>query len=269
MIKRNRPILSPGHTNAKTNSVEIWRGASRIDGAPIVCIASGLKSSTNRKTGAMVQTYILRRDVDPMVALKSGADVSICGGCIHRPGNVTGSSYSDRSCYVNVGQGPLSVWRAWNRGNVPSVALDIVPSLVAGRMVRLGTYGDPAAVPLEVWDAYTAKSKGWTGYTHQARSRKLRDVLKYCQVSADTPQDAAAARRAGIGSFRVLRDGESPQKFEAICPASAEAGRVATCETCGICRGVDGANVAIAAHGIGAPVKIDRRRPINLSTWRK
>ncbi len=252
----------------KTNSAEIWRGASRIDGAPIMCIASGLKSSANRKTGAMVQTYILRRDVDPMAALKTGADVSICGGCIHRPGRFTGSGYSDRSCYVNVGQGPLSVWRAWERGNVPAVSLDIVPGLVAGRMVRLGTYGDPAAIPLDVWDAYTASSKGWTGYTHQARNRKLRDVLKYCQVSADTPDDAAAARRAGLGSFRVLRAGENPLDFETICPASEEAGRVATCETCGICRGVDGANVAIAAHGIGAPVKIDRRRPINFSTWR-
>jgi len=255
-------------TMAKTNSAEIWRGASRIDGAPIVCIASGLKTSANRKTGAMVQSYILRRDVDPMAALKSGGDVSICGGCIHRPGSATGSGYSDRSCYVNVGQGPLSVWRAWERGNVPAVSLDAVPGLVAGRMVRLGTYGDPAAVPLAVWDSYTANSKGWTGYTHQSRNRKLRDVLKYCQVSADTPDDAAAARRAGLGSFRVLRAGERPLDFETICPASEEAGRVATCETCGICRGVDGANVAIAAHGIGAPVKIDRRRPIDFSTWR-
>ena len=253
---------------AKTNSVEIWRGASRIDGAPIMCIISGLISSLNRKTGAMIQSYITRRDLDPMAALKSGADRSICGGCIHRPGRFTGDGYSDRSCYVNVGQGPLSVWRAWNRGNVPAVSLDAVPGLVAGRMVRLGTYGDPAAVPLDVWDAYTANSKGWTGYTHQARNRKLRDVLKYCQVSADTPEDAAAARRAGLGSFRVLRAGENPLDFETICPASEEAGRVATCETCGICRGVDGANVAIAAHGIGAPVKIDRRRPIDFSTWR-
>ena len=250
----------------RTNSVEVWRGNSRIDGAPIVCICSGLKKSANAKTGNMVQSYILRADLDPMRALKSGADASICGGCIHRPATTTGSSYSGRSCYVNVGQGPLSVWRAWDRGNVPAVSLDILPDLVGGRMVRLGTYGDPAAVPLFVWDAYTRGASGWTGYTHQSRTRKLRDVLRYCQVSADSLEDATAANRAGLGSFRVLRDHERPAPFETVCPASEEAGRVATCDTCRMCDG-SGNAIAIRAHGIGAPVKLEKRRPVNFNGW--
>lgn len=247
----------------RTNSVEIWRGPSRIDGAEIVVIMSGLRGSTNGKTGDMVQTYILRVDRDPVEIVARGLDASICGGCVHRRDPKTGK----RSCYVNLGHGPLSVWRAWGRGNIPRVDLATVSELTTGRMVRLGSYGDPAAVPLEVWHAYTKNARGWTGYTHQARSPRLRDVLTYCQVSADSLGDAKAARAAGVGSFRVLRSGESPAPFEILCPASAEAGKVATCDTCGICRGAGGESVAIHAHGSGAKhytTRISVRRAISL-----
>ena len=90
---------------SKPNSVILWEGASLIDGAPIVVIASGLNASHNEKTGNMVQTYILRADVAPVAALRAGADVSICGDCPHR-GNGDGTG---RTCYVQVWQGPTSV----------------------------------------------------------------------------------------------------------------------------------------------------------------
>ena len=92
----------------------------------------------------------------------------------------------------------------------------------------------------------------WTGYTHQSGRKKLRDVLKYCQVSADSRGDALASKASGIGSFRVLAHGENALSFEMVCPASKEAGRVATCATCKACSGLDGANVVINSHGIGA-----------------
>src|SRR4249920_2581675 len=111
-----------------------------LDGAPIVAIA--LTASTNRKTGNMVQTYILRDDIAPLAALKTGDDASICGNCKHRP--ILGGA-----CYVFVGQGPTVVYKTLARGGYPQAA-DIA-ALGAGRMVRLGTYGDPAAVPVAVW----------------------------------------------------------------------------------------------------------------------
>ena len=69
----------------------LWEGASQIDGAPIVCIATGLKRKTKNKKlsdsdrKGMIQTWIMRTDIAPHVAIKSGADESVCGGCIHRP----------------------------------------------------------------------------------------------------------------------------------------------------------------------------------------
>ena len=40
----------------------IYRGASLIDGKPIVVIAT--YSNQNKKTGAMLHTYILREDIN-------------------------------------------------------------------------------------------------------------------------------------------------------------------------------------------------------------
>ena len=59
-----------------------YRGKSPIDGAPIVAIAT--LESKNGKTGDMVQTWILREDISPLMAIKTGADRSICGNCVHR-----------------------------------------------------------------------------------------------------------------------------------------------------------------------------------------
>src|SRR5271154_1354735 len=100
----------------KPNGVILYQGPSLIDGAPIVAIAIAGKSS-NRKTGNMVQTYILRSDLEPTAAIKQGLDVSICGDCRHR-GDGTGKG---RTCYVNVGQGPLGVYRAFKRGRYPKI----------------------------------------------------------------------------------------------------------------------------------------------------
>ena len=66
--------------------VVLYRGPSLLDGKPIVCIATGLRSpSGNPKTGPMVQTWIMREDVAPHTAQKSGEDSSVCGDCALRP----------------------------------------------------------------------------------------------------------------------------------------------------------------------------------------
>ena len=254
---------------ARHNTVQVYLGPSRIDGSPLVVLVTGLKvtksATVNSKTGPMVQSYILRADMAPLDALRTGADVAQCGGCIHRPQGYDGESWTMRSCYVRVDLAPTGIYKAWKRGNVPTVNLAELAALTAGRMVRLGSYGDPAAIPLEVWDAYTEQALGWTGYTHQARNPKLRDVLRYCQVSADSLDDARAARGAGVGSFRVLPLGVEPEAWEVTCPASEEAGRKTTCDSCKLCSGFEGANVAIQAHGIGArQVKPSKRRGLSL-----
>ncbi len=237
MTTKNLPVFS-------SNAVELWRGPSAIDGQPIVVLLTGLKrGSNNTKTGAMLQTFILRQDIKPHLALKTGEDVSICGGCRHRPS--TGGS-----CYVLVFQAPLQVYRAWKRGRYRRViALSDLADVAAGRSVRLGAYGDPGAVPLTVWRELTKRASGWTGYTHQWRRRANDGLMAYCMASVDTVAEYEEAKRRGWGTFRVRSSASEPTAEEIVCPASAEAGHVATCATCLMCDGVAMRNIVIVAHG--------------------
>jgi hypothetical protein len=172
----------------------IYRGPSLYDGAPIIVIANF--SKRNRKTGGVVQTYILRDAIDPRDASKGGQDVSICGTCPHR-GKVTTDPVrkiaKGRTCYVNLGQGVLITWLALQRGVYPN-AQDVASraAIGAGRVVRIGTYGDPAAVPQEIWTDLLRDAASWTAYTHSSGWRP--DIA---MQSADNYHDAVLHWKAG------------------------------------------------------------------------
>lgn len=243
------------------NTAILWEGPSRINGAPIVVLATGLQStSANEKTGDMVQTWILLQDEAPNEAVKSGADAGICGGCPQR-GSGDGS---DRTCYVVTHQAPLSVWRKYKRGGYARVE-EGRGLLVAGRFVRLGSYGDPAAVPAHVWRDLLTHAAGWTGYSHQWRAPRLRDVMEWCQASCETSADVAHAAALGFGTFRVrpLTETGALAAAEMACPASAEEGFRATCAECRACSGSGAGtlrHVAIYAHGYRAKMYSGERK---------
>lgn len=242
----------------KYNGIIIYKGASLLDGAPIVVIATGLKNkSANTKTGAMVQTYILRADITPVQAVKTGADKSVCGNCPH-----TGTLGVGRTCYVNVGQGAQSVYKAYMRGAYPIADSGDITDTGLNRIVRLGTYGDPAAVPVSVWNTLILGATAYTGYTHQWRNAPALKTL--CMASADNETDALTARAQGWRTFRVAMPCDAPKmKLESVCPASAEAGKKLTCATCRACDGT-GTNrrgsIVIQAHGGFAVMANVRKR---------
>lgn len=226
-----------------------YRGPSQIDGAPITLVVL-TGESTNRKTGSMVQTYIIRADIDPVAAIKTGADVSICGDCRHR-GDGTGKG---RSCYVNVGQGALSVYRAMQRGRYVTAAPEMIAALITGRRLRIGTYGDPAAVPVDVWRALLARVAGHTGYSHQWRKLDAAQWSPLVMASADSEDDVDGARILGYRTFRVRRADAPMVADEISCPASEEAGKRTQCDKCGLCAGTSARTpktIAIIAHGTG------------------
>lgn len=234
------------------NGVILYEGPSQLDGAPIVVIATGLKqASTNAKTGAMVQTYILRSDIPPIDAVKTGADESICGGCRHR-GDGTGK---ERSCYVTLFHGPRGVYAAYKRGSYPRQGLMLFAGLFANRMVRLGTYGDPAAAPINIWKHVLSQAAGWTGYTHAWHTVDAATWHPFVMASADTEAEMHEAHALGYRTFRVTPGPhENIRGLEVVCPASDEAGKRTTCEQCRACMGTSGkarASIQIAAHGTG------------------
>lgn len=224
----------------------IYRGPSLLDGKPIVVVAI-TGESKNGKTGNLVQTYIMRDNgKSPVESARLWEDVSVCGDCKHRRG--TGGS-----CYVNLGQGARSVMDGIMRGIYPLDDGYMLAAAVFNRKVRLGTYGDPAAVPAWVWEGLLHTAAGHTGYTHQWASGKAEHVKRWCMASVDTLGETVRAQAAGWRTFRVTApDTVGAFAREAPCPASEEQGKRLTCETCMACSGGEDskkASMVIIVHG--------------------
>lgn len=253
---RQPKIKSSTSKQAKPVSSIIYNGPSLIDGSPIVVIA--IVKSSNQKTSDMVQTYILRSDIDPLTASKTGLDYAICGNCIHR-GKPTldpkKKTATERSCYVTLYHGPLVVYKAFLRGAYPMVSPEEVKRIGAGRMVRLGTYGDPLACPANVWDDLLSDAIGHTGYSHQ--HGLIDGDYSKVMISADTPEQAAMFHVKQQRTFRVIpvatweSQGKSSMlPSEILCPASKEMNYKTTCDKCKLCAGgTVGKSIAIVSHG--------------------
>lgn len=240
----------------------IYSGPSKIDGSPIVVIY--LQGSNNRKTGAaMSQVYIMQADIDPITANRTGADYGVCGDCPHRgvadPNKASGLA-PGRSCYVNIGQGPNQIYKAYKAGKYAQSTLEDLPSIGEGQTIRLGAYGDPLAIPSHIIRALLLKSKGHTSYTHA--SGLLPDsTMSHSMVSTDSPKQALEAHNKGQRTFRVIplkqwqdKGTKALLKSEILCPASKEAGAKVTCSDCLLCSGqhTKAKSIAIPAHGVGA-----------------
>ncbi len=208
-----------------------------------VVIATGFSTrSDNRKTGDMIQVWILVKLVDPVQAIKEGLDRLICGSCVHR-GDGTGGG---RSCYVNVGQAPQGIWRAWKAGNYPPLR-----SLEAftGRKVRFGAYGDPTHIPLPLALAIAGVSSGHTGYTHQWRKPSLQAWRSILMASVDSIAELVIARSMGWSTFRVTPDLDH-HSFEKLCASDRDGTPCIDCQACAGARsGIR--SVFIPAHGTG------------------
>lgn len=214
----------------------IYSGPSMIDGAPIIVVATGIDApSHNKKTGALVQTWIMRSDVPPVTSIKTGDDRSVCGDCPHR----------GTSCYVHVGHGPRSVFEAYHRGKYPEA--DPI-EVGAHRFIRVGSWGDPFAAPYKVWTDLLRKSAGNTGYSHLLK--RFPDAPKICQASADSAEEALQYQAQGFKTFRVKTPDEPMLPGEIYCPSE----RGVQCITCGLCNGRK-ANVAINVHGTVGKIK--------------
>lgn len=242
-----------------TNSLIVYEGPSTIDGAPIVVILTGLdQSSANEKTGDLVQSFIIRSDIEPHQALKTGDDASVCGMCPHRPLIVrmlAKIGITSSPCYVNVGKSVLAVYGAYRRGSYARASsIAQVAAVLKGRKLRLGTYGDPAAAPVELWALLVSLCAGHVGYTHQWQSVGF-DAAAWSPLvmaSADSAAEAAQATTMGMRYFRVSI-GVDKAPLEVTCPASVEGGRKAQCSDCLLCAGTskNARSIVIADHAAG------------------
>ena len=221
----------------------LYEGPSMLDGAPIVVIATGFTEvSGNDKTGSMLQTWIMRADIPPHIAFKSAAGRSVCGDCKH-------SGTADDVCYVLWWQAPLAVWTCWHSGAGYAPA---TPEDFTDLALRMGSCGDPAAVPQWIWAPILGKVRKRTGYTHQWRDPRFAWLKDFVQASVDSITEAREAGAAGWHKFRVRQKGDTTYlPGEVHCPASEEKGHLTNCVTCSACDGTTGDRV-IDAHGAKA-----------------
>ena len=224
----------------KPNGYILWEGVSPLDGKPLVLIGTGFaKSTANDKTGDMIQTWILRQDLDPWEAFKGPEGFSNCGDCSHR---------ENRTCYVRWYQAPKSIWKCYRRNGYGRLT-DY--SLLEGRMLRVGSAGDPAMVPVEVWKALINAAGGHTGYTHQWREDFAQELKGLVQASCDSFQDYLDSTAHGWQPFLVKRKDDPTPNGAVHCPSSEEMGRKTNCSACALCDG-SSRPVVINAHGASA-----------------
>jgi hypothetical protein len=218
-------------------SFVVYRGPSNLDQKPIIGILTF--GSKNTKTGPMAQLWILREDVAPHSAQKNGEDYSVCGDCALRPTNKD-NRQQKYGCYVKTYQGPRSAWE--HNKNKPVKLKDACKKL-KGIPLRLGAYGDPAAIPEKVIKALTSASKTWTGYTHQHNHTWLQP---YCMASVETTLDALRLQKLG---WRTFRQGEVNSKNEITCPHITHSVQCIDCKLCDGSRNNDKRkNIVIPNH---------------------
>jgi hypothetical protein len=278
------------------NNLVLYDGPSAIDGAPIVAILTGLaKSTKNKATGNMLQIYIIRSDVAPEFARHAGMDSSICGACSMRGRVVslddareivatlpvgkraqmrrriqTAESKSqatlnvERACYVIVSQAPTIIYKAFKRGVYRHAEPEQAAQYVAGNALRIGAYGDSAALPRGVIEPLAAVASTLTNYTHSGCYDKSRagELSAFTMLSADDLGQARRYWKQGARTFRVssqyntvdgIKRVQDIQRNESQCPKTID--KAVTCLDCGACDGLRRGivkSIVAPSHGNGA-----------------
>ena len=184
------------------NSAVIWEGKSPYDGAEIMLLGGAVKApSRNRKTGWMIQMYILVKNVPPVEAVKQELDASVCGNCSMRWNKGGG-------CYVT----PLWMTPMWKKGvEAPRITPTELARLANkyNTPIRQGAYGDPAFVPMYVWEELenAVSNKKGASYTHQWESVSP-EYAMFSMASVENLKQKADALALGYRTYRQV-DNES------------------------------------------------------------
>ena len=224
----------------KDTSVVVWKGISLLDNeTPIMVTLSGFaKDSDNSKTGAMCQVAILPIHTKPSDNYRQGSP-SVCGDCKYNGGN---------GCYVSW-HNLTSHWNS-TKGQTP-IDMSLSQELVKGLEVRLGSAGDPAAVPVWVWQELLRYAHSFTGYTHQWSTTHGQQYKDICMASVDSTEERQQAIDKGWNTFLVYDDVEPDVGIR--CLASSDKtdkdGLPYQCITCMACNGKGKKHINEKLHG--------------------
>ena len=193
--------------SAKENKMIVYENEE------IVCIL--ILISRNRKTGSLSQLYILDKET-----LKGG----FCSNCT-----------SEKICYVF--NGLKGVQDSYRKGNYPHVDINL-----SRKRVRLGAYGDPALIPLEVLRD-KLQVRRFTGYTHMWRLESKQEYKSMLMASVEDIQSYHLAKSLGWRVFYnqldvylgdVTQDQVDQETRSILCPNTTHE---ITCDECMLCDG--------------------------------
>lgn len=208
------------------NTVVVAETRSLIDREEIVILATGFHYCTNPKLGFnVIQTFYLKKNVHPYEAQKNGTDYSVCGNCPLRRVN-------QNICYVN----PImlgNMWKAYRNeryGLLQSFHLEQIKA--QRKTLRLGAYGEPTSVPLELVGDLIAASSIAIGYTHNWRSPLGEPYKPYLMASVESKEQAQLAQSLGWNYYRIMNKTEEPQEDEILCPWYVDKTQCQDCKRC-------------------------------------
>ena len=233
--------VQPKIKTKKLSYTGVVVGIGPSDLMPDIEIASiALFSSSNVKTGDVVQTYHIPTQTHPIDATRDGQDAAVCGNCPLKPSN-TGV------CYVRLGHGPSSVYRTFKNGRYPYLKdlskteqNSVVQRFKNAKKLRLGAWGEPSSdVKSSLYLARLA-GKNTLSYTHQWRTNP--QLKPFTMASVDTKQDYLDAKELGWRTYRhtpnLAEDKNQIQierfENEIICPFVT---KKLQCNQCGLCNG--------------------------------
>ena len=228
-------------------SAVLWSGSSELTGDPIMAIASRIReSSSNGKTGDMVQVYILPLEIHPARAWHHGGIAAVCpDACAHRSDN-------DNTCYVAWAR--LGAMWTGARKAIAAGEVGVPAGYFKGAIVRFGAGGDPSAAPLELWQSIASEARGWSGYTANWRDLSADWALLF-MASVSTLPDLWRARSKG---WRIYAASESADMDTAlseagvkVCPSHTVGLECVICRQCdGTSKGSKRPSYYIPLHGI-------------------
>jgi hypothetical protein len=232
-------------TEKKQTGEIVYEGPSRLDGTQIVAILT--YESKNTGTGNMAQLTILNQSHDPITTLKMGMDTGICGDCPFSNASHN-KAKGGGGCYVNAGQAPLAIYNAWRAGSYQRGNVLTRTRMLKGKGLRLGSYGDPTALPIGLVRQMTRQAAYHTGYTHQwagGRDRHTGKIKKriasgwrhLVMASCETVEQVKTASSRGWRSFRVKTLTAPVTSLEVLCAKDATHENPKTCSQCKACDG--------------------------------
>ena len=232
----------------------LYRGPSLIGTGTVTAIAT--LESSNIKTGNMIQVWILPDDRDPLAALQSNTNAAACGVCpLQGWFDKQRGKLVDRVCYVNVGQAPKQIYRSLKSGRYAEYDHAQHADYLRGREIRIGAYGDPAALPTSLVRYLSRIGSSWTGYSHQLfwiDQRRAKALSRVLMASCHTPAQHAEAKRRGWRSFVAIRPEQARPDGAVECPNYSHG---VQCRDCRLCQGTSkrARDIYVIAHGaVGA-----------------